>query len=230
MVVLKLRPKTDFMFTVTAWEMQTLRHLHRVVEDNIDDLLLRYGIADGSGELGADLHLLSIEERVPPLFRVPVIAMAWSLYEACLIETARYFAPRLSLTYSVDSPSAQVPDELRRKWQRWHILQRAKHFFERELNLELTESVADYTALNSLRVLRNVLPHTGGRSSESRPSEWDRLKRIASRARGLEIHTGYIVATSGYVQEQIDVAERCSDFLVAGARQLVADRGWDSGT
>jgi hypothetical protein len=143
------------------------------------------------------------------------------------METGSYFAGTLNLPYSVNSHYTEVPHALRNRWRRWCVIRRAKHFFLAELNLALTETPSDEASLHRLRELRNNLAHTGGRSSKIRSREWARLEEIARSSDGLDIETGYVVATSEYVRDQIDLVDRCSTHLATGARRLVTERGLD---
>jgi hypothetical protein len=113
-----LRPRADFFFTVTQWELESLRHLHRVVEDHLDELLRRYWIADGTGaptKAGppADLALMIVEQRVPALFRNPLLAAAWALYESCLVETSEYLQePAGSFVFSGYGGTSRPGEEM----------------------------------------------------------------------------------------------------------------------
>lgn len=221
---MRLTPPDNFYFTVTAWELASLRHLHRAVEENIEDVLERYGVDDGRGNLVADLSLLMVEPRVKPLFRIPVLTSAWSLYEACLIDTAHFFATRVGLPYSVDSHPDHVAAPLQKRWRKWDVIRRAKHFFERELDVQLNPTAEDERSLHALRELRNVLAHTGGRCSVSRQKDWSRLARIASGAIGLDISTGFVVPSREFVNAQLDLVDRCSAFFVRGAQRVLVER------
>jgi hypothetical protein len=225
MVTMKLRPRSEFYFTVSSWELTALRHMHRAVEDHLEEVLSRYDIAESTdvakGEAAkASLELMMVEARIPALFRVPVITASWALYEACLVEVSRYFESRLNLPFSVGTQSDQVPPDLRSRWRRWNLVQRGKHFFETQLQISLFP-VATEQELLDLRAVRNVLSHAAGRLWPTDTADMRRLKRIAESDQGLSISTGYVVASRAYVEAQIELVERSVEHVVNGSRGIV---------
>jgi len=227
-VVIRPRHRADFFFTVTSWEVRSLRHFHRVVEDNLTELLQRYGVQENQelseGErVKAELELNFVEARVPALLRVPILTMCWSLYEACVVEVSQFFETRLSLTYSVATSPEVMPAELNRKWRKWTTIRKAEHFFREQLQISLVSDGQDRRKLDDLRILRNVLAHAGGR----RPltgRNWARLEAIAERDDELDVSTGFVVATADYVRAQIDLVSRTAGHVVTEARRIVTER------
>jgi hypothetical protein len=228
MVTIRVPPRADSFFTVTAWEVETLRHFHRIVEDNLEDLLQRYGVAEGEKlpagtRVKAEFSLMFLEARIPALFRVPVLTMAWALYEACLVEVSRFFEIKLNLEYSLTTPYREVPERLAKRWQRWNTIHRAKLFYWEELNIPLVSDPADERRLRELLKLRHLLVHSGGRRPPTRQKEWNELARIADRREGLDIETGFVVATADFVRNQIDLVERSTNHIVLAARMIVTE-------
>jgi hypothetical protein len=228
-VRISVRPPADSFFTVTAWEIQTLRHFHRIVEDNLQELLERYDVSHdeelpAGTRVGAELNLVFVEARIPALFRVPILTMVWSLYEACLVEVSRFFEIKLNLECSLATPYSEVPQHLAKRWRRWNTVQKGKWFYGQELGISLVADPQDERGLRELQKLRHLLVHSGGRRPPTREREWNELARIADRNEGLDLETGFVVATGDFVRNQIDLVERATNHVVISAREIVTER------
>jgi hypothetical protein len=229
MVIVKRVHREEFFFTITSWEIESLRHFHRIVEDNLDELLQKYAVSDdqelkSGARLVAELGLMHVGARIPALLRIPVITMAWSLYEACVVEVSRFFETKLDLEYSLATSQSDVPTHLQKRWGKWNTLKQARYFFAEELDVPLVADASDEASLNDLRQLRNMLVHSGGRRPPTQRRKWDRLTQISNRTEGLDLETGFVVATADYVRNQMDLVDRTSRHLVGECRRIVAER------
>lgn len=229
-LILRPRPRSDFYFTLTAWELEALRHFHRVNEDHLPEMLRRYGISDAArtepgGGVPADLALMILESRVPRMMRNPVLIASWSLYESCLVDIGYFFKKHLVLPYSLTDDGKSVPEGIRKQWRKWDVVKRARHFFSANLAFDAIPNEETERELQDLRLLRNILVHSGGKRSLEKPGLWDTLVAISRRTTGLDVDTGFVVPTPEYVRNQIDLVDKAATHVIAKARLLLDAKG-----
>lgn len=220
------RPRADFFFTGPLWQLATLTHLHRVLEDQIEDMLSRYevdssGNSARAGGVPAELQLMFIESRAAHAFRGPILLAIWSVVEATLIDTSIFFATRLAFPYSVATAPPQVPTSLRSKWKRWSVINRAKHFFAEQLSLVVFRSDADASRLEETRLIRNAIAHAGGRQHAMNATKWTRITHIANQRGDIQIASGELVLTPDFIRSELELATEVIGAFVVKARQAL---------
>jgi hypothetical protein len=229
-LIFKPRPRSDFYFTLTAWELEGLRHFHRVNEDHLSEMLRRYEISEESrnerdGGVPADLAMMIVEARVPRMMRNPVLIAAWTLYESCLFDISHFFKKHIPLPYSLTDDGNAIPEEIKKRWRKWDLVKRTKYFYSTNLGFDAIPNETTEAELQDLRCLRNILVHSGGRRTFEKPALWDRLVLISRRTPGVDVETGFVIVTPEFVRSQIDLVERATKHVVAQARRVVDLKG-----
>jgi hypothetical protein len=90
-----------------------------------------------------------------------------------------------------------------------------------QLQLSLFPGAGDEQRLLDLRAVRNVLSHSAGRLWPTNTTDMQRLRRVADEDQGLDLSSGYVVASRAYVETQIDLVVRCVNHVVVGSRGIV---------
>lgn len=219
-------------FAAPSWELATLSHLHRVLEEQLPAMLQRYAVSpeltrDRRPGPPPDLQLPIIESSALPAARGPLLISAYTVVETCYVDISASFASRLSLKYSIGSTPKLVPGAVSKRWQHMSVLVRARHFFPCELDLEPFATEDEYTSLDSLRLLRNALAHSGGRRHAMSIEKWRALTMRLDGVPGVNTSQGAISVSAEYVRETLSSVSRTISAFCARARVTLTQKRLD---
>jgi hypothetical protein len=231
-ISIKLRPRSDFLFTVTAYELATVAQLHELVESRLDELISSRGYPvaaegpDSAPQLLLDWAQDSVNQLIPAAFRGSVLVALWAVFETTVTTICRSFAAWVPLTYDITAPAGTVPPHVPKAWGRWNVLRRAEYYLLTEVGVELVADPSSRDTLKRLLLLRNVMAHGLGRVGNTKQKAWEQLETWNRAEPSLGLRRGYINPSAAFVRQQIDFVQNATDFVITGARRVAEERGY----
>ena len=136
------------------------------------------------------------------------LVTTWAVYETAVIEIAAYAQERLEIMLSMHDLNGG-------------FVQRARRYFDDVLRLDLYPIDTDWTRLELLAKLRNILAHTGGTLRAMKPRDRVTVTQWSTAHPGVRIVRGnYLVLSHDFTDMARDTVDDLLTELVDRVRRI----------
>lgn len=213
----RLNFKFDFRFVELEWELHGLGWFREKLEDLLlfqkdqEELRLKSELAklDDPAEQQAAWETTGalIDEVMPRFSRGPYLISLWALFESGMTEIAGHVAKAKHLTLKLDDISA------RGKVQQW------KRYFEDYADFPLRIEEAEWTRLDELKDIRNLLAHANGRLDLNTDLS-KKVRKWCKEGKGLTEGSRSLIISNQYAKSAHKLVSEVLSRLISCIKQL----------
>ncbi len=217
----------DFRLGEVSGELDTLKKHLELIEEEI-----KRGEEAAKAELDAKLRPLylnkqelSLDERdeehnyreeyyyqidfvLPRVLRVPFLVALFAVYETAVIEVASHIQKKRGGQISRDDFKGD-------------LLNRAKKYYKRVLQFELSSNNKRWERLTVLAGLRNAIAHTNGRLDMIEEQNRKKMEKIL-KLDGVKDELGFVIVSGAFLRETFTLVKDDLEDLVARYKE------WDT--
>lgn len=140
-------------------------------------------------------------DQFPQILRSQFVVAIWSLIEIAINDTAKSVQTIKALPLKLGDISGSSPKD---KWNK---------YFTHVLGCPLSIAPDHWKLLDDLRLVRNIIAHSGGVRTEMSQSNYEKVAKIAEKSSGFTVSRFDIEIEPVYINNQFDLAEKTLEKL-----------------